>query len=196
MQHNKKHSRNSRFIMVQLDEDLDAAARSAGGETPAAAKKAITFLTGLGAPHRLSELGKERLRRTGAKIRAEAPEGGAAPSDTGFRVFRLGDARGDADELFFRALLDCGLSLDIAYETAQTGGVRIYTAEGNTLAACFAPVIPEAVLRMIAEKGAKRCALCVRSRTGEGENAAKRMKALSPETQVSPCYGRISGRII
>ena len=90
MSTNARYSRNNRFIMVQLNEDLDVSVRSAANETQAAARKAIVFLDSIGRPHKLSELGKERLRRAGAQIQAEALKEGNSPPDTGFRVFRVG----------------------------------------------------------------------------------------------------------
>lgn len=91
MSTNAQYGRNSRFVMIQLDEDLDEAVQSAAGETQAAAaRKAIAFLDSIGRPYKLSELGKERLRRAGAQLYAEAVKEGDTTPDTGFRVFRVG----------------------------------------------------------------------------------------------------------
>jgi adenine-specific DNA-methyltransferase len=89
MKCNMEHGRGSSFIMVQLDEDLDEALINSAGETRAAARRAIDFLDGIGAAHRLSELGKERLRRAGVQLCAQAAAAGLPPADTGFQVFRL-----------------------------------------------------------------------------------------------------------
>ena len=89
MKCNMEHGRSNSYIMVQLDEDLDEAVRSAAGETRSAARRAIDFLDGIGAPHKLSELGKERLRRAGAELRKQAAAAGLPSPDTGFKVYRL-----------------------------------------------------------------------------------------------------------
>ncbi len=88
MRANARWERNNRFIMVQIDEDLDEIAQSARGETQAAARRAIAFLDSTGAPHKLSELGKERLRRAGTRLREEGAE-----ADTGFRTYRLTEGK-------------------------------------------------------------------------------------------------------
>ncbi len=90
MRTNARYGRNSRFIMVQLDENLDEAVKKGAGETQASACKAIAFLEAIGKPHVLSELGKERLRRAGAQLQAEAQKEGYTLPDIGFRVYRLG----------------------------------------------------------------------------------------------------------
>jgi adenine-specific DNA-methyltransferase len=95
MRCNLHQRRRSRFIMIQLDEDLDSYARTGAGETRSAARRAVEFLDTIGRPHRLSELGKERLRRAGAQLRAEAEAAGLPVPDVGFRVFRLQEAIAD-----------------------------------------------------------------------------------------------------
>lgn len=92
MNTNARCGRNSRFIMVQLDDDLDEAISRAGGETQAAARRAIAFLDSIGRPHMLSELGKERLRRAGMQLAADASKEGFVLPDIGFQVFRLTEA--------------------------------------------------------------------------------------------------------
>ncbi|HZJ88692.1 MAG TPA: site-specific DNA-methyltransferase [Sphaerochaeta sp.] len=79
-----------KFIMVQLPEDLDLALKQAPAGERETLENAIEFLDSLDKPHLLSEIGKERIRRAGEKIRAENPESeeGAA-LDIGFKVFQL-----------------------------------------------------------------------------------------------------------
>ena len=75
-----------RFLLVQLDSDLDAALEGADSARRRELRRALDFLDGLGRPHRLAELGKERLRRAGRELRSQP---GADGQDTGFRVLRL-----------------------------------------------------------------------------------------------------------
>jgi adenine-specific DNA-methyltransferase len=67
-----------RYLLVQLPEPLDPDNK--------AQKVAAAYCKQLGKPPNLVELTKERLRRTGAQIRAENP---AAAVDLGFRVYKL-----------------------------------------------------------------------------------------------------------
>ena len=66
-----------RFIMVQFPEPLDP--------SDSEQKIAANYCAKLGKPQIISELTKERLRRTGTKIKAANPE---SDTDLGFRVFQ------------------------------------------------------------------------------------------------------------
>ncbi len=174
MKSNAQWDRQSRFIMVQIDEDLDETAHSASGETQAAARRAISFLDGIGAPHRLSEIGKQRLR-----IAAKEYSG-----DTGFRVFRIGRSEDGGEERFYAALLKSGLPLDLRYETLKAGGANIYIAESGELAACFTETMTKAVLDALVSSGIKRYALRQDCKTESGADAAERLKQMSPGTPI------------
>lgn len=67
-----------RSILVQLPERLDPA-------NPAQ-KTAADYCDDLGVPRTIAELTKERLRRAGAKVKADKP---VENIDTGFRVYKL-----------------------------------------------------------------------------------------------------------
>lgn len=86
-----------RFIMVQLNENLDEALKTASGENRRIIQKTIDFLDSLNRPHYLSELGKYRILRAGERIserlnkeqKGKEITAGIQKIDTGFRVFRL-----------------------------------------------------------------------------------------------------------
>jgi len=78
MGQNGADSGNRRYILVQLPEPLDP--------KKSEQKVAADFCDELGKPRNISELTKERVRRAGAKFKAENPEW---QCDTGFRVFKL-----------------------------------------------------------------------------------------------------------
>lgn len=69
---------NRRYILVQIPELLDPNSKSQ--------RAAVEFCDSLGKTRTIVELTKERLRRAGAKIKAENPNW---YGDTGFRVFKL-----------------------------------------------------------------------------------------------------------
>ena len=96
----------AKYILVQIQEDLDDALAKATGGTKAILKNAISLCENMGVPHKLPELAKERLRRVGEKIIEEQKvkmldvgeqtidfngEGceGLKSIDTGFRVLKL-----------------------------------------------------------------------------------------------------------
>lgn len=72
MQSNASSKDSRQFIMVQLPEVCEEES------------EAYKFLSSIGKAPNICEIGKERIRRAGAKIKAEHPE-----VDTGFKVFKL-----------------------------------------------------------------------------------------------------------
>ena len=126
----------------------------------------------------ICEIGKERIRRAGKKIKEEHPEV-ADTLDTVFRVFRLDDSnfnpgvkaspseynqqqldlfanniktdRTDLD-LLFGSILAWGLQLDLPMETEEVDGCKIYTVNDGDLVACFAEKVTDRVIEAMAEK--------------------------------------------
>lgn len=149
-----------KFIMVQVDEPFDE-----GNEAIAAGFKNIC------------EIGKERIRRAGDKIKAEA--GLAAQNlDIGFRVLKLDDtnmndvyyAAGDYTQdmimmmesnikpdrtdmdLLYGCLLDWGLPLSMPHTNEKIDGFTVHTYNDGDLMACFEEHISEKAIREIAER--------------------------------------------
>lgn len=89
---NNKDGGNRKFIMVQIDENLDNSYEKATGENKKTIKETIKFLDSINKPHILSELGKERIRQAGDRI-LEKNKGkeGIENLDAGFKVFRVAD---------------------------------------------------------------------------------------------------------
>lgn len=160
MQLNAEDGGRRKFIMVQLPEKCDEAS-----EAYKAGYKNIC------------EIGKERIRRAGDKIKSENPKT-AQDLDIGFRVFKLDDTnmknvyyspkeysqdmlaglesnikadRTDLD-LLFGCLLDWGLPLSLPYKSEQIDGCAVHTYNGGDLIACFDANIPESVVKEIAKR--------------------------------------------
>ncbi|OUN26518.1 site-specific DNA-methyltransferase [Blautia sp. An81] len=160
MQLNAEDGGNRKFIMVQLPEKCD--------------KKSEAFKAGY---KNICEIGKERIRRAGAKIKEENPIG-TQDLDTGFRVLKLDDSNMidvyyAADEfeqqtladmvsnikedrtaldLFFGCLLDWGLPLSMPYHSEKIDGYTVHTYNDGDLIACFDKNIPESVVKTIAKR--------------------------------------------
>lgn len=125
----------------------------------------------------LCEIGKERIRRAGEKIKAESPMT-TQDLDIGFRVLKLDDTnmkdvyyaaddysqdmiaglesnikddRTDLD-LLFGCLIDWGLPLSLPYRSEQIDGCTVHTYNGGDLIACFDANIPESVVKTIAKR--------------------------------------------
>lgn len=158
MKTNAEKDTHCRFIMVQLPEEVSDS------------KKKQDYTT-------IPEIGKERIRRAGRKIKEESPLT-TQDLDTGFRVFRLADSnyeevskspkeyeqdqlsffennikadRTDLD-LLFGAMLAWGVTLDLPMESETVDGCTIYTVNGGDLVACFSKGITDNVVKAMAEK--------------------------------------------
>ena len=161
MQQNAEDRGNRKFIMVQLPEltDEDSEAYKAGYDN-------------------ICEIGEERIRRAGEKIKEEHPEV-ADKLDTGFRIFYVDNSnfnpgvkaspseynqqqldlfanniktdRNDLD-LLFGSILAWGLQLDLPMETEEVDGCKIYTVNEGDLVACFAEKVTDRVIEAMAEK--------------------------------------------
>ena len=165
------------FIMVQLPEDLDKSLATAIGSAKQVMSNAIELCDTLSVPHSLAEVGKERIRRAGDKIKSESPMT-TQDLDVGFRVLKLDDSnmkdvyyapddydqnmlaglesnikddRTDLD-LLFGCLIDWGLPLSLPYKSEQIDGCTVHTYNNGDLIACFDAIIPESVVKEIAQR--------------------------------------------
>ena len=160
MQLNAEDGGHRKFIMVQLPEKCD--------ETSEAYKAGYK---------NICEIGKERIRRAGDKIKSESPMT-TQDLDIGFRVLKLDDtnmkdvyyAPDDYDQgmlaglesnikddrtdldLLFGCLIDWGLPLSLPYKSEQLGGCTVHTYNDGDLIACFDANIPESVVKEIAKR--------------------------------------------
>lgn len=159
----------------------------------------------------LCEIGKERIRRAGAKIKSEA--GLMAQNlDTGFRVFKLDETnmkdvfysaeeytqarlddmisnikedRTDLD-LLYGCLLEWGLPLSLPHVTEEIEGCHVHTVNGGDLIACFDEDIPESVIKKIAERKPLRVVFRDSSFASSPEkiNVTEIFKLMAPGTSV------------
>ena len=163
MHMNSEDNGNRKFILIQLPEltPEDSEARKAGYNT-------------------ITELGKERIRRAGMKIKEEHSE--AKDLDTGFRVFRVDESnfedvertpkdynqdqlelflnnvkrdRNDLD-LLFGCMLDWGVQLSLPMSSEVVDGKAIYTVNEGDLVACFADKVTDSVVKAMADKQSLR----------------------------------------
>ena len=160
MQLNAEDGGHRKFIMVQLPEPCD--------------EKSEAYKAGY---KNICEIGKERIRRAGEKIKEENPLT-TQDLDIGFRVLKLDDsnmkdvyyAADDYDQqnlmdmisnikedrtdldLLFGCLLDWGLPLSMPYRFEQIDGCTVHTYNDGDLIACFDANVPESVVKEIAKR--------------------------------------------
>ena len=178
----KKTGTKCHYILVQLPENLDMALETASNDTRKSVEQAISLLDSISKPHTLSEIGEERIRRSGDKIKAEVEEDNKQPKlgeepkklpDIGFRVFRLDDSsiekpepgklmldvvkpdRTDED-IVFEMMLKWGLELTLPVEKEEMAGYPVYTVAYGELVCCLAPGLSMETLEAIAEMEPRR----------------------------------------
>lgn len=154
---NAKDNATRKFIMVQLPElaDSDSEAYKSGYNN-------------------ICEIGKERIRRAGKKIKDENPE--ADGLDIGFRVFKCDESnykdvaftpkdysqesldlfvdnikedRSDLD-LLFECMLRWGVELSMPMSKSKVDGCTIYNVDEGSLIACLDGKVTEKVIDAIA----------------------------------------------
>lgn len=156
---NSEDGGNRKFIMVQLPEKTE--------------EKSEAFKAGY---KNICEIGKERIRRAGKKIKEESPLT-TQDLDTGFRVLKLDSTNmqdiyyspkdiSQADlfsqvdnvkpdrtgeDLLFQVMLELGATLDSKIETTTVAGKTIYNVAEGYLVACFDPDVTDDVVKAIAQ---------------------------------------------
>ena len=159
MQLNAEDGGNRKFIMVQLPELTD--------------EKSEAYKAGY---KNICEIGKERIRRAGKKIKADNPLT-TQHLDTGFRVLKLDSSNmkevyyspKDTDQrdlfslvdnvkddrtgedLLFQVMLELGATLDSKIEERMVDGKTIYNVADGYLAACFDREVTDEVVTAIAK---------------------------------------------
>jgi adenine-specific DNA-methyltransferase len=196
MQLNAEDGGNRKFIMVQLPEPTSegSAAFKAGYKN-------------------ISEIGKERIRRAGEKIKEENKDKeGIDNLDIGFRVLKVDttnmkdvyyaaneytqsmlaglesnikEDRTDLD-LLYGVLLDWGLPLSLKHKIEEIEGVSVHTVDEGSLVACFAEKISEKVVREIAKRQPLRVVFRDSSFANSPDkiNVEEIFKLLAPNTTV------------
>ena len=159
----------------------------------------------------ICEIGKERIRRAGRKIKEDHPDT-ANNLDTGFRVFKLDESnmndvyytagdytqdlltmlesnvkpdRTDLD-LLFGCLLEWGLPLSLPYKSEKIEGYTVHTYNDGDLIACFDENIPDSVIKEIARRQPLRAVFRDSSFDGSPAkiNVGEIFKMLAPDTRV------------
>lgn len=157
MKMNAEKQKHCPFIMVQLPEHISEKKKKQGYET-------------------VCEIGKERIRRAGKKIKEESLST-TQDLDTGFRVLKLDSTNmqdiyyspkdiSQADlfsqvdnvkpdrtgeDLLFQVMLELGATLDSKIETTTVAGKTIYNVAEGYLVACFDPDVTDDVVKAIAQ---------------------------------------------
>ena len=157
MKLNAEDGGNRKFIMVQLPEKTE--------------EKSEAYKAGY---KNICEIGKERIRRAGKKVKEEAGLQGQN-LDTGFRVLKLDSSNMEdvyytpesfdasklfvdnvkedrsSEDLLFQVMLELGVELSAKIESKKVAGKEVYFVDDNYLIACFDTDVNEAAITEIAK---------------------------------------------
>ncbi len=159
MKLNAEDGGHRKFIMVQLPEVTDekSEARKAGYAN-------------------ICEIGKERIRRAGKKVKEEAGQA-ADGLDTGFRVLKLDSSNMEdvfytpdkfepslldslvdnikadrsGEDLLFQVMLDLGIELSAKIERKEIAGKEVFSVDDDYLLACFDTDVNETTIEEMAK---------------------------------------------
>lgn len=194
MQRNAEDGGKRKFIMVQIPEPC--------------AENSDAYKSGYS---NICEIGKERIRRAGRKLKAEYPLA-AQELDVGFRVLKLDEGnrkdgyynpvqysqemlallesnikedRTDMD-LLFGCLLSFGLPLHLPHTSVYMEECTIHTYNDGELVACFQEKIPDSVIRKIAEQKPRRVVFRDSGFADSSSkiNAEELFRMLAPDTRM------------
>ena len=160
MKLNLENGYTCRFVMIQLEEKTDdqSLAYKAGYKT-------------------ICDIGEERIRRAGKKIREESPLT-TGDLDTGFRVFRVDSSNmkdvyyrpkdfkqgqlnlfadnikedRTPEDLLFQVMLDLGVLLSSKIEETVIAGKKVFSVADGYLIACFDKDVTEETVKAIAQQ--------------------------------------------
>ena len=192
MQLNAEDGGNRKFILVQLPESCD--------------EKSDAYKAGF---KTICEIGKERIRRVGNKIKEDSS---GTRLDVGFRVFRIDesnmkdvyyhpteleqqslldmvsnikDDRTDMD-LLYACLLDWGVEIHLPHTSTDLDGCTVHNVDNGALMACFSPNVPRSVVEYMAEQQPLRAVFRDNAFASDDAkiNVTEIFKNLSPDTKV------------
>ena len=158
MQLNAEDGGKRKFIMVQLPEATD--------------EKSEAYKAGY---KNICEIGKERIRRAGKKIKEDSPLT-TKHLDTGFRVLKLDSSnmrdifytpeaftqqylfedniKGDRTEedLLFQVMIELGIELSAKIDKTSIAGKTVWSVNNGYLMACFDEGVNESTIKEVAQQ--------------------------------------------
>ena len=160
MKLNAEDGGHRKFIMVQLPEKTD--------------EKSEAYKAGY---KNICEIGKERIRRAGRKIKEDAGLTAPADLDIGFRCLRLDESNmkpvyytpeetqqqdmfslvdnvkpdRTPEDLLFQVMLDLGVLLSSPIEVKEIAGKKVFNVADGFLLACFDHDVTEETVKAIAQ---------------------------------------------
>lgn len=189
---NKDIKRGLKFILVQIPNSIENNSATYNGK----------YKT-------LCDIGEERIRRAGKKIKEETN----ADIDYGFRIYKVDSSNmkdvyytpaelkqsqlnmfesnikedRTAEDLLIQVILNLGLTLDLKIEEKKILNSNVYFVESNSLVACFDDKIDINIIDEICKYKPLKIVFRESSFKNDSEkiNAYERIKKISQETEVN-----------
>ncbi|WP_411348410.1 site-specific DNA-methyltransferase [Paenibacillus sp. WLX2291] len=205
---NSEDNINRKYIMVQLQEDLDKSYALSDSKNKETISNAIEFLNGIDKKHCLTEIGKERIRRAANKIKQDTN----ADIDYGFRVYKVASSNmkdiyytpdklgqldlldlqsnikedRSAEDLLIQVMLELGLELSLPMSSKHIDECIIYDVDNHKLTACFEENISESIMKQMAAMKPEYAVFRDHSFQDDSAriNVHELFKLLSPNTDV------------
>ena len=193
MKYNVEQNKRCKFIAVQVPQETDQGGTAAQAGYP-----------------NICEIGKERIRRAGKKIREEAGEV-AVGQDFGFRCLRLDSSNMEdvyyepeklgqqdlfsqvdnvkegrtAEDLLLQVMLDMGIPLSSKISERDIAGKKVFDVGDGFLLACFDSAVTEEVVTEIAKQKPQYAVLRDSSMANDSvaTNFEQIFASYSPETE-------------
>ena len=173
---NAEQTVNRHFILVQIPEEISEK-NATSEKSKKVARSAIALCDTLGVDHTICEIGKERIRRAGKKIK-EITQLTVPTLDVGFRVLKCDNSNmkdvyynpaeyeqslftslednikedRTPEDLLFQVMLDLGVLLSSKIEETTIAGKKVFNVEDNYLIACFDSDVTEETIKAIAKQ--------------------------------------------
>ena len=165
-----------KFILVQVPEEINPQKESSE-KAKKVAQSAVSLLDSIHAPHNICEIGKERIRRAGRKIKEDSGLTAPADLDIGFRCLRLDESNMQQvyytpdevtqqdlfsmvdnvkpdrtpEDLLFQVMLDLGVLLSSTIEVTEIAGKKVFNVADGFLLACFDHDVTDETVKAIAQ---------------------------------------------
>lgn len=171
----EREGSNRKYILVQIQEDLDYSLAHASKDGKKTLETAIAYLDKHGKKHLLTEIGKERIKLAASKIN-KANE--TSIVDYGFRVLKLDSSNmkdiyynpaqiqqhtlfestdnikedRTPEDLLFQVMLDLGVLLSSKIEEMIIAGKKVFNVAEGFLIACFDSDVTEETVKAVAQE--------------------------------------------
>lgn len=202
---------NLHWILVQLPVDLDDSLTTASSSERGSIERAIQYLDNHNLPHKMSELGKQRIRKIGNGIKYNTL---IRKIDVGFRVFKLDSSNlknvfynpsdtfyftlddytdnikpdRSPEDLLIQVMLEIGVELSASIKIEESDSSKVFDVDEGYLIACFDDSISEELITAMVKRDIKPAHIVFRDSSMKDDamlsNIEQIVNTYSPGTKI------------